>query len=60
MRMADHGAIAVGGIASRTAGGWLPLLREMRAATNVPLAAQPAAFQTRTIAQFHASARGFP
>jgi len=34
-------------IASRTRGGisW-PLLREMRAATNVPLAAQPAAFQT--------------
>ncbi len=46
MRMADHGAIAVGANCEQDPRRMLPLLREMRAATNVPLAAQPAAFQT--------------
>jgi methionine synthase I (cobalamin-dependent) len=45
-RMADQGAIAVGANCEQDPRRMLPLLREMRAATNVPLAAQPAAFQT--------------
>src|SRR5688572_22016963 len=44
--MADCGAIAVGANCEQEPGRMLPLLREMRAATSVPLAAQPAAFQT--------------
>src|SRR5688572_1776253 len=44
--MADLGAIAVGANCEQDPKRMLPLLREMRAATNVPLAAQPAAFQT--------------
>jgi len=44
--MADLGAIAVGANCEQDPKRMLPLLREMRAATNVPLAAQPAAFHT--------------
>ena len=44
--MADLGAIAVGSNCEQDPKRMLPLLREMRAATNVPLAAQPAAFHT--------------
>jgi betaine-homocysteine S-methyltransferase len=44
--MADLGAIAVGANCEQDPQRMRPLLREMRAATNVPLAAQPAAFQT--------------
>jgi betaine-homocysteine S-methyltransferase len=44
--MADCGAIAVGANCEQEPGRMLPLLREMRAAVNVPLAAQPAAFHT--------------
>jgi betaine-homocysteine S-methyltransferase len=44
--MADLGAIAVGANCEQDPKRMLPLLREMRAATNVPLAAQPAAFRT--------------
>ena len=44
--MADFGAIAVGANCEQDPKRMLPLLREMRAATNVPLAAQPAAFHT--------------
>ena len=40
--MADLGAIAVGANCEQDPKRMLPLLREMRAATNVPLAAQPA------------------
>jgi len=44
--MADLGAIAVGANCEQDPKRMLPLLREMRAATDVPLAAQPAAFRT--------------
>lgn len=44
--MADCGAIAVGANCEQEPARMLPLLREMRAATRVPLAAQPAAFHT--------------
>src|SRR5688572_24526426 len=44
--MADLGAIAVGANCEQDPKRMLQLLREMRAATNVPLAAQPAAFHT--------------
>jgi betaine-homocysteine S-methyltransferase len=44
--MADLGAIAVGANCEQDPRRMLPLLREMRSATQVPLAAQPAAFQT--------------
>ena len=44
--MADHGAIAVGANCEQEPRRMLPLLREMRAAVNVPIAAQPAAFRT--------------
>ena len=44
--MADLGAIAVGANCEQDPRRMLPLLREMRGATNVPLAAQPAAFGT--------------
>src|ERR1051325_4737903 len=44
--MADLGAVAVGANGEQGPAVMLPLLREMRKATNVPIAAQPAAFQT--------------
>src|SRR6185312_11811014 len=44
--MADYGAIAVGANCEQEPGRMLPLLRAMRAAVNVPIAAQPAAFRT--------------
>ncbi len=44
--MADLGAVAVGANCEQDPKRMLPLLREMRAATKVPLAAQPAAFHT--------------
>ena len=44
--MADHGAIAVGANCEQEPSRMLPLLREMRAAVPVPIAAQPAAFRT--------------
>jgi len=44
--MTDCGAIAVGANCEQEPGRMLPLLREMRAATHVPIAAQPAAFRT--------------
>ncbi|MBX3744875.1 MAG: homocysteine S-methyltransferase family protein [Verrucomicrobiae bacterium] len=44
--MADLGAIAVGANCEQDPQRMLPLLREMRAAATVPLAAQPAAFHT--------------
>jgi betaine-homocysteine S-methyltransferase len=44
--MADLGAIAVGANCEQDPQRMLPLLRQMRSATNVPLAAQPAAFRT--------------
>lgn len=44
--MADLGAIAVGANCEQDPKRMLPLLREMRTATDVPLAAQPSAFRT--------------
>jgi methionine synthase I (cobalamin-dependent) len=44
--MADLGAIAVGANCEQDPPRMLPLLREMRAAVDVPLAAQPSAFRT--------------
>jgi betaine-homocysteine S-methyltransferase len=44
--MADLGAIAVGANCEQDPRRMLPLLREMRAAVDVPIAAQPAAFRT--------------
>ncbi|HAB16960.1 MAG TPA: hypothetical protein DCE44_10970, partial [Verrucomicrobiales bacterium] len=44
--MADHGAIAVGANCEQEPSRMLLLLREMRTAVQVPLAAQPAAFHT--------------
>jgi len=44
--MADLGAVAVGANCEQDPARMLPLLREMRAAVNVTLAAQPAAFHT--------------
>jgi betaine-homocysteine S-methyltransferase len=44
--MADHGALAVGANCEQEPVRMLPLLRQMRAAVEVPLAAQPAAFRT--------------
>ena len=44
--MADLGAIAVGANCEQDPQRMLPLLREMRSAAKVPLAAQPAAFRT--------------
>ncbi len=44
--MSDHGAVAVGANCEQEPKRMLPLVREMRAAVNVPIAAQPAAFRT--------------
>jgi betaine-homocysteine S-methyltransferase len=44
--MAEHGAVAVGANCEQEPSRMLPLLREMRAAATVPIAAQPAAFRT--------------
>lgn len=44
--MTDLGAVAVGANCEQDPKRMLPLLREMRGATNAPLAAQPAAFRT--------------
>ncbi|HTL57492.1 MAG TPA: homocysteine S-methyltransferase family protein [Candidatus Limnocylindrales bacterium] len=44
--MADHGAIAVGANCEQDPSRMLLLLRKMRAAVQVPLAAQPAAFRS--------------
>jgi len=44
--MAEHGAIAVGANCEQEPERMLPLLRQMREAVKVPIAAQPAAFRT--------------
>jgi betaine-homocysteine S-methyltransferase len=44
--MADQGAAAVGANCEQEPARMLPLLREMRTAVKVPIAAQPAAFRT--------------
>jgi betaine-homocysteine S-methyltransferase len=44
--MANEGAIAVGANCEQEPARMLPLLREMRGAVQIPIAAQPAAFRT--------------
>lgn len=44
--LADLGAIAVGANCEQEPSRMLPLLREMRAACSIPIAAQPSAFRT--------------
>ena len=44
--LADRGAVAVGANCEQEPGRMLSLLREMRNATTIPIAAQPAAFRT--------------
>jgi betaine-homocysteine S-methyltransferase len=44
--LADQGAIAVGANCEQEPERMLPLLRQMRHATKIPIAAQPAAFRT--------------
>jgi betaine-homocysteine S-methyltransferase len=58
--MADMGAVAVGANCEQEPGRMLPLLRTMREAVDVPIAAQPAAF--RTTDECHSFTRnpGFP
>jgi betaine-homocysteine S-methyltransferase len=53
--MAEAGAIAVGANCEQDPQRMIPLLREMKAAAKVPLAAQPAAF--RTTEQCHSFTR---
>jgi len=58
--MADLGAIAVGANCEQDPKRMLPLLREMRAATHAPLAAQPAAFQTTETCHSFTRLSAFP
>jgi betaine-homocysteine S-methyltransferase len=58
--MADLGAVAVGANCEQEPRTMLPLLRTMRAATDVPLAAQPAAFHTTAECQSFTRLPAFP
>lgn len=58
--MADLGAVAVGANCEQGPEAMLPLLREMRAAVEVPLAAQPAAFRTSDVCQCFTRLPEFP
>jgi len=58
--MAEHGAIAVGANCEQEPSRMLPLLREMRAAVRVPLAAQPAAFRTTAACHCFTRQPAFP
>jgi methionine synthase I (cobalamin-dependent) len=58
--MADLGAIAVGANCEQEPHRMLPLLREMRGATQIPLAAQPAAFRTTDACQCFTRSPAFP
>lgn len=58
--MAGLGAVAVGANCEQGPAIMLPLLREMRAAANVPIAAQPAAFQTTSDVQSFTRLPQFP
>jgi betaine-homocysteine S-methyltransferase len=58
--MADLGALAVGANCEQEPKRMLPLLREMRAAVNVPIAAQPAAFRTTEACQCFTRQPAFP
>jgi betaine-homocysteine S-methyltransferase len=58
--MADLGAVAVGANCEQGPSVMRPLLREMRAATKVPIAAQPSAFQTNDEVQSFTRLPQFP
>lgn len=58
--MAEMGAIAVGANCEQEPGRMLPLLREMRAAVKVPIAAQPAAFRTTDECHSFTRMKAFP
>jgi betaine-homocysteine S-methyltransferase len=58
--MADLGAVAVGANCEQEPARMLPLLREMRAAANVPVAAQPAAFRTTEYCHSFTRQAAFP
>lgn len=58
--MADLGAIAVGANCEQEPSRMMPLLREMRAAVTVPIAAQPAAFRTTDELHSFTRMKAFP
>jgi methionine synthase I (cobalamin-dependent) len=58
--MADLGAVAVGANCEQGPDAMLPLLREMRAAVSVPVAAQPAGFRTPATCQSFTRVPEFP
>jgi betaine-homocysteine S-methyltransferase len=58
--MADMGAIAVGANCEQDPARMLPLLREMRSAVDVAIAAQPAAFRTTDECHSFTRLREFP
>jgi betaine-homocysteine S-methyltransferase len=58
--MADLGAVAVGANCEQGPAVMLPLLREMRQGTKVPIAAQPAAFHTTAEVQSFTRLPQFP
>jgi betaine-homocysteine S-methyltransferase len=58
--MAEHGALAVGANCEQDPKRMLPLLREMRAAVEVAIAAQPAAFRTTDECHSFTRLREFP
>jgi betaine-homocysteine S-methyltransferase len=58
--MADLGAVAVGANCEQGPAVMLPLLREMRTAAKVPVAAQPAAFATTREVQSFTRLPAFP
>jgi betaine-homocysteine S-methyltransferase len=58
--MADLGAVAVGANCEQGPAVMLPMLREMRKATKIPIAAQPAAFQAAGAVQSFTRLPQFP
>ncbi len=58
--MADGGALAVGANCEQEPSRMLPLLREMRLASSVPIAAQPAAFRTTEFCHCFTRQPAFP
>jgi len=58
--MADLGAVAVGANCEQDPQRMLAVLREMRGATRIPLAAQPAAFRTTEICHSFTRLPAFP
>ena len=58
--LADKGAVAVGANCEQEPTRMLPLLREMRQATNIPIAAQPAAFRTTDLCHCFTRQPAFP